>query len=114
MAGNDEGKAVFCHHRTHRAGRTGRAGPTCEASVSDRVPVRYVPACLHHTTGKGSQGIGIDPHAITPALEEEKQKKGFDYFSFETPPVVEGQVWGRWRERERTGLRIPEGLPLSL
>ena len=47
----------------------------------------------------------IDPHAITPALEEEKQKKGFDYFSFETPPVVEGRVWGRWRERERTGFR---------
>ena len=47
----------------------------------------------------------IDPHAITPALEEEKQKKGFDYFSFETPPVIEGQVWGRWRERERTGFR---------
>ena len=47
----------------------------------------------------------IDPRAITPALEEEKQKKGFDYFSFETPPVVEGQVWGRWRERERTGFR---------
>ena len=47
----------------------------------------------------------IDPHAITPALEEEKQKKGFDYFSFETPPVVEGRVWGRWREREHTGFR---------
>ena len=47
----------------------------------------------------------IDPHAITPALEEEKQKKGFDYFSFETPPMVEGRVWGRWRERERTGFR---------
>ena len=47
----------------------------------------------------------IDPHAITPALEEEKQKKGFGYFSFETPPVVEGRVWGRWRERERTGFR---------
>ena len=47
----------------------------------------------------------IDPRAITPALEDEKQKKGFDYFSFETPPVIEGQVWGRWRERERTGFR---------
>ena len=47
----------------------------------------------------------IDPHAITPALEEEKQKKGFDYFSFETSPVIKGQVWGRWRERERTGFR---------
>ena len=47
----------------------------------------------------------IDPHAVTPALEEEKQKKGFDYFAFETPPVVEGQVWGRWRERERTSFR---------
>ena len=47
----------------------------------------------------------IDPRAITPALEEEKQKKGFDFFSFETPPVIEGQVWGRWRERERTVFR---------
>ena len=47
----------------------------------------------------------IDPHAITPALEEEKQKKGFDYFLFETPPLIEGRVWGRWRERERTGFR---------
>ena len=34
----------------------------------------------------------IDPHAITPALEEEKQKKGFGYFSFETPPLAEGRV----------------------
>ena len=47
----------------------------------------------------------IDPRVITPALEDEKQKKGFDYFSFETPPVVEGRGWGRWRERERTGFR---------
>ena len=47
----------------------------------------------------------IDPHAIIPALENEKQKKGFDYFSFETPPVVEGRVWGCWLERERTGFR---------
>jgi len=48
---------------------------------------------------------GIDPHSITPALEEEKQKKGFGYFSFETPPLIEGRVWGRWRERQRTGFR---------
>ncbi len=47
----------------------------------------------------------IDPHAVTPALEEEKQKKGFDYFSFNTPPVIEGRVWGRWREQERTAFR---------
>ena len=47
----------------------------------------------------------IDPQAITPALKEEKQKKGFDYFSFNTSPMIEGQVWGRWREQERTGFR---------
>ena len=47
----------------------------------------------------------IDPQAITPALKEEKQKKGFDYFSFNTSPMIEGQVWGRWREQKRTGFR---------
>ncbi|MDP7051372.1 MAG: AsmA-like C-terminal region-containing protein [Verrucomicrobiota bacterium] len=47
----------------------------------------------------------IDPHAVTPALEEEKQKRGFDYFSFDKPPVIQGRVWGRWRERERTAFR---------
>ena len=48
----------------------------------------------------------INPHAIKPALENEKQKKGFAYFEFDQMPVVEGQVWGRWRERELTGFRV--------
>ena len=47
----------------------------------------------------------IDPHAIKPALENEKQKKGFSYFDFEQTPIIEGQIWGRWRERELTGFR---------
>lgn len=45
----------------------------------------------------------IDPHAIKPALENDKQIKGVEYFDFERPPVIEGQIWGRWRERELTG-----------
>lgn len=47
----------------------------------------------------------IDPHAIKPALETEKQKKGIEYFEFDRTPVIEGQIWGRWRERELTGFR---------
>ena len=47
----------------------------------------------------------IDPHAIQPALENERQKKGFAYFDFDQTPVIEGQIWGRWRERELTGFR---------
>jgi len=45
---------------------------------------------------------GLDPFALKP-LFEEKQQKPFDYFRFSAPPEVEGEVWGRWREPERTG-----------
>ena len=47
----------------------------------------------------------IDPQAVIPALEKDEQKKGFGYFSFDKPPVIEGRIWGRWREREKTGFR---------
>jgi len=74
-----------------------------------RRPEGEVRMALRSHTGTQDYQIdfrsSIDPHAVTPALEEEKQKKGFDYFSFDTPPVIEGRVWGRWRERERTAFR---------
>ena len=57
----------------------------------------------------------IDPHAIKPALETEKQKKGIEYFEFDRTPFIEGQIWGRWRERELTGFSgIRGGDELSL
>ncbi len=45
----------------------------------------------------------INPRAVIPALKGEKQKRGVDFFVFENPPVIEGQIWGRWREPDQTG-----------
>ena len=45
----------------------------------------------------------INPRAIIPALKNEKQKRAFDFFVFENPPVIEGQIWGRWKEPDQTG-----------
>ena len=45
----------------------------------------------------------INPRALIPALKDEKQKRAFDFFVFKNPPVIEGQIWGRWREPDQTG-----------
>jgi AsmA-like protein len=42
----------------------------------------------------------IDPHAIRP-LFETNQQRAFDLVSFGQPPVVDGEVRGRWYEPER-------------
>ena len=47
----------------------------------------------------------INPQAIIPALKDEKQKRAFNLFDFEKSPVVEGQVWGRWREPDQTSFQ---------
>jgi hypothetical protein len=52
----------------------------------------------YHFKGRSA----LDPLALKPLLEE-KQQKAFDYFRFSAPPEVEGEVWGRWREPEKTG-----------
>lgn len=33
------------------------------------------------------------------------QQRGFDLISFTGPPVIEGELWGRWREYDRIGFR---------
>lgn len=40
----------------------------------------------------------IDPQALRP-LFPTNQQRGFDLFSIPQPPVVEGEVWGRWHDR---------------
>lgn len=41
----------------------------------------------------------IDPQALRP-LFPTNQQRGFDLFSITQPPVVEGEVWGRWHDRD--------------
>ena len=44
----------------------------------------------------------INPSVIMPALKDEKQKRAFEFFVFENSPVIEGQIWGRWKEPSLT------------
>jgi hypothetical protein len=46
----------------------------------------------------------IDPKALRPLLETNAQR-GLDYFEFTAPPVLDGEVWGRFRDYERTAFR---------
>jgi hypothetical protein len=48
----------------------------------------------------------IDPTIAKPLLEDDKAQKAFDHFSLSSPPLIEGDIWGRWMERERTGFRV--------
>lgn len=44
----------------------------------------------------------ISPEALRPVLSTNAQR-GLDYFGFTTPPLVEGGIWGRWRDRDSVG-----------
>lgn len=48
----------------------------------------------------------IDPTIARQLLDDDRQKRAFDHFSLSTPPLIEGDVWGRWMERERTGFLV--------
>lgn len=48
----------------------------------------------------------IDPTIAKPLLDDEKAQKAFDQFSLGSPPLIEGDIWGRWMERERTGFQV--------
>jgi hypothetical protein len=41
----------------------------------------------------------IDPDALRPLLDTNQQRV-FKFFSLTQPPVVDGEVWGRWHDRE--------------
>jgi len=46
----------------------------------------------------------VDPAAVRSLLGTNGQR-GLDYFVFTAPPVVDGEVWGRWRDNESVGVR---------
>ena len=45
------------------------------------------------------------PAAIESLLERPEEKRILTNFTFTVPPVVEGEIWGRWRAREENGFR---------
>ena len=56
----------------------------------------------YHWAGQAS----VFPQAIEPLLERPEEKRLLTNFSFTAvPPVVQGEVWGRWRAREETGFQ---------
>ena len=46
----------------------------------------------------------IDPNAVLPLLDEEV-RRGFDLCEFGMPPVVDGELWGRWYDHDSVGFR---------
>lgn len=47
----------------------------------------------------------VDPNIVRPLLEP-GGLKALDLFQFSQPPHLEGDIWGRWFARERTGLDV--------
>jgi hypothetical protein len=46
----------------------------------------------------------IDPGAVRPLLATNEQRV-FNFFSVTQPPVVDGEIWGRWHDHERIHAR---------
>lgn len=46
----------------------------------------------------------LDPRAVRPLVATNGQR-GFDYFTFTTPPVLEGEMWGRFHAYDQAGGR---------
>jgi len=55
----------------------------------------------YHWTGRAN----VFPSAIEPLLERPEDKRILTNFNFSVPPLVEGEIWGRWRAREESGFR---------
>ena len=45
-----------------------------------------------------------DPRAVRPLLTPEQQH-GFDLLTLSQPPLVDGEIWGRWGDYDRLGFR---------
>jgi hypothetical protein len=46
----------------------------------------------------------LNPAIMRPLLEPQQQR-GLDFFKFTQSPYINGEIWGRWREPERTGFK---------
>jgi hypothetical protein len=49
-------------------------------------------------------GSTLDLRVLRPLLEP-GQQKGLDFLTFTGPPVIDAEIWGRWHDPERTGIR---------
>jgi hypothetical protein len=46
----------------------------------------------------------IDPQAVLPLFTAEV-RRGFDLCEFGQPPLIAGEIWGRWQDRDSLGFR---------
>ncbi|TSA40435.1 MAG: hypothetical protein D4R57_01770 [Verrucomicrobiales bacterium] len=46
----------------------------------------------------------IDPQAVMPLFDAE-MRRGFELCEFGVPPVIDGELWGRWYDHESVGFR---------
>ena len=46
----------------------------------------------------------LDVRFLRPLLEPDQQQ-GFDLVTFTEPPMIDLEIWGRWHERERIGIK---------
>jgi hypothetical protein len=44
----------------------------------------------------------LDPRIVLPFLDD-KQRRAFDLITLTQPPIIEGNIWGRFHEPQRTG-----------
>jgi hypothetical protein len=42
---------------------------------------------------------------VLKPLFDPPQQRAFDFFSFTTPPFIQGKIWGRWHDPDRIGFR---------
>ncbi len=48
----------------------------------------------------------LDPRLVLPLLESDDQRRFAAQLQLGPPPLLEGDVWGRWRVHERSGLDL--------
>ncbi len=47
----------------------------------------------------------LDPKVARVFFEKENQRRTFDLLQFTAPPLVEAEIWGRWQDFSRLGVR---------
>jgi len=52
----------------------------------------------------------LDPRALKPLIEGEKAARALDAFEFTAAPLVDGEIWGRWHEPDRIGVKALVGI----
>jgi len=48
----------------------------------------------------------LDPKIVQPLLQQEGARRALSELSLGSPPKLEGEVWGFWKDRDRTGFDV--------